>query len=204
MGNGGYFSWRQRVHDVKLTTSPPPSTEVKNEWTYTSTSPHIFKVSRGKVFTLQALLNTWNLFLIYPSKSYCNKALHQNNSPDDLSQQPKRKPEFTLFLCLRMFRTNAELFCVCIISLFSVSKTVKLREKGNSYKLFQSCVQILFEAFFYPTNIPLREKWVCLNISDSLLLPIWLKMNWFNLSLSTVLVLHFGTMRPVIPELLHA
>jgi len=59
MGNGGYLSLRQRVHGVKLTTSPPPSTEVKNEWNYTSTSSHIFMVSKGKVFTLQTLLNTW-------------------------------------------------------------------------------------------------------------------------------------------------
>jgi len=69
MGNGGYFSWRQRVYDVKLTTSPTPSIDVKNEWNYNSTSPHIFMASKGKVFTLQTLCNTWNLFLIYPSKS---------------------------------------------------------------------------------------------------------------------------------------
>ena len=111
--------------------------------------------SKGKVFTLQTLVNTWNLFLIYPPKRYCNTALYQNNSTDDLTQQPKGKPQFTLFLCLRMFRTNAELFGVCIISLCAVSKTVKLGEKCISYKLFQSCVQILFEAFFDPINIPL-------------------------------------------------
>ena len=61
-----------------------------------------------------------------------------------------------------MFKTNAELFGVCIVSLFSVSKTAKHRGKGISYKLFQSCVQILFEAFFDPINIPLRQKWACL------------------------------------------
>jgi hypothetical protein len=44
---------------------------------------------------------------------------------------------------------------VCIIPLFAVSKTVKLRERGIIYKLFHSCVQISFEAFSDPINTPL-------------------------------------------------
>jgi len=44
------------------------------------------------------------------------------------------------------------LFGVCIIFLYVFSKTAKLREKGISYKLFQSCAQILFEAFFDPVK----------------------------------------------------
>ena len=55
---------------------------------------------------------------------------------------------YTLFACLRMFRTNAELFGVCIIALFAVSKTLKLMEKSINYKRFHSCVQILFIVFF--------------------------------------------------------
>lgn len=107
-----------------------------------------------QLLTLHTLLNTYNLLNV-PFEVLLYTALQKNNSTDVLSQQSNRKPEFTLFLCLSIVRTNAEFFGVCIIPLFAVSKTVKLRERGIIYKLFHSCVQISFEAFSDPINTPL-------------------------------------------------